>query len=74
MKLILRYNQSVSCTEVTKIGKIVSFVNFVRIASPCVGLYLSTLHGYFSYQDFWLNLNFPLEHQMKLVLIFKPFL
>ena len=44
----------------------VSFVNFARIASICVG----TLHGYFFHQDFWPNLNFPFEYQIKLVLIF----
>ena len=47
----------------------VSFVNFARIASLGVGFHLGTLHGYFFYQDFWPNLNFPLEYQVKLVLI-----
>ena len=47
----------------------VSFVNFVRIASICVGFHLGTLHGYFFHQDFWPNVNFPLEYQIKLVLI-----
>ena len=47
----------------------VSFVNFVRIGSLCVGFYLGTLHGYFFHLDFWPNLNFPLEYQVKLVLI-----
>ena len=46
----------------------VSFVNFARIASICVGFHLGTLQGYFFHQDFWPNLNFPLEYQMKLVL------
>ena len=47
----------------------VSFVNFARIASIYVGFHLGTLHGYFFHQDFWPNLNFPLEYQIKLVLI-----
>ena len=47
----------------------ISFVNFERIASICVGFDLGTLHGYFFHQDFWPNLNFPLEYQSKLVLI-----
>ena len=47
----------------------ISFVNFARIASICVGFDLGTLHGYFFHQDFWPNLNFPLEYQIKLVLI-----
>ena len=46
----------------------ISFVNFARIASICVGFDLGTLHGYFFHQDFWPNLNFPLEYQIKLVL------
>ena len=46
----------------------VSFVNFARIASICVGFHLGTLHGYFFHQDFWPNLNFPHECQIKLVL------
>ena len=46
----------------------VSFVNFARIASICVGFHFGTLHGYFFHQDFWPNLNFPLECQIKLVL------
>ena len=49
----------------------ISFVNFARIASICVGFDLGTLHGYFFHQDFWPNLNFPLEYQVKLVLTFK---
>ena len=55
----------------------ISFVNFARIASTCVGFDLGTLHGYFYHKDFWPNLNFPLECQIKLVLISllftKPF-
>ena len=46
----------------------ICFVNFARIASICVSFDLGTLHGYFSHQDFWPNLNFPLEYQIKLVL------
>ena len=46
----------------------VSFVNFAMIASICVGFRLGTLHGYVFHQDFWPNLNFQLEYQMKLVL------
>ena len=46
----------------------ISFVNFARIASICVGFHLGTLHGQFFYQDYWPNLNFPLEYQIKLVL------
>ena len=42
---------------------------FARIASICVGFHLGTLHGYFFHKDFWPNLNFPLEYQIKLVLI-----
>ena len=51
----------------------ISFVNFARIASICVGFDLGTLHGYFFQQDFWPNLNFPLEYQIKLVLIIFMF-
>ena len=47
----------------------ISFVNFARIASICVGFDLGTLHGYFFHKDFWPNLNFPLEYQIKLVSI-----
>ena len=47
----------------------VSFVNFARIASLCVGFHLGRLLGYFFHQDFWPNLNFPLECQIKLVLM-----
>ena len=46
----------------------VSFVNFARIAVTCVGFHLGTLHGYSFHKDFWPNLNFPLEYQIKLVL------
>ena len=46
----------------------ISFVNFARIESICVVLHLGTLHGYFFHQDFWPNLNFPLEYQIKRVL------
>ena len=48
----------------------VSFVNFARIASLCVGFHFGTLHGYVFHQDFWPNLNFQLEYQIKLVLSF----
>ena len=48
----------------------VSFGNFARTASLGVGFHLGTLHGYFFQQDFWPNLNFLLEHQIKLVLMF----
>ena len=58
--------ESVLCIEVTKIG--VSFVNFARIASICVGFHLGTLHGCLFHYDFWPNLNFPLEYQIKPVL------
>ena len=47
----------------------VSFVNFERIASICVDFRLGTLHRYFFHSGFWPNLNFPLEYQIKLVLI-----
>ena len=47
----------------------ISFVNFARIASICVGFHLGTLQGYFFHEDFWPNLNFPLECQIKRVLI-----
>ena len=46
----------------------VSFVNFARIASICVGFHFGTLHGYFFHEDFWPNLDFPLECQTKVVL------
>ena len=46
----------------------ISFVNFARITSICVVFHLGTLHGYFFHQDFWPNLNFPLEYQIKPVL------
>ena len=49
----------------------VSFVNFARIASICVGFHLGTLQGYFFQQDVWPNLNFSLEYQIKLVLSLK---
>ena len=49
--------------------KMISFVNFAGIASICLGFHLGTLHGYFFHYDFWSNLNFPLEYQIKLVLI-----
>ena len=45
----------------------VSFGTFARIASIIVGFHLSTLHDFFQ-SDFWPNLNFLLEHQIKLVL------
>ena len=47
----------------------IGFVNFARIANICVGFHLGTLHGYFFHQDFWPNLNFPLQYQIKRVLI-----
>ena len=49
----------------------VIFVNFASIASISVCFHLGTLHGYFLHQDFWPNLNFPLEYQIKLVLMSK---
>ena len=51
----------------------VSFVNFARIASICVGFHLGTLQGYFFHKHFWPNLNFPPEYQIKLVLITHHF-
>ena len=48
----------------------VSFVKFARIASIYVGFHLGTLHSYFFHLDFWPNLNFPLECQIKLVLTY----
>ena len=47
--------------------KIVSFVHFARIASSCESFHFGTLHGYRFHQDFWPNLNFLLEYQIKLV-------
>ena len=47
----------------------VSFGNFARIARHCVGFHLGTLHGYCFHYDYWPNLNFPFEHQRKLVLL-----
>ena len=41
--------------------------NLARIASLCKGFDIGALHGYFFHWDFWINLNFPLEHQIKLV-------
>ena len=48
----------------------VSFYNYARIASICVGFHFDILHGYFFHYDFWPNLNFPLEYQIKAVLSF----
>ena len=50
----------------------INSVNFARIASICVGFHLGTFHCYCFHQDFWPNLNFPLEYQIKLVLITIP--
>ena len=47
----------------------ISFVNFARIASICVGFHLGTLHGYFFHKDLWPKLEFLLEYQIKLVLM-----
>ena len=47
----------------------VSFLNFARIASICVDFHLVTLHGHFFHQDFWPNMNFALEYQIKLASI-----
>ena len=44
------------------------FGNFAGIASLFVGFHLGTLHSYFFHGDFWPNLNFRLEHQIKFVL------
>ena len=49
----------------------VSFVNFARIANLFVGFHFGTLHGYVFQQDFWPNLNFQVEYQIKLVLTLK---
>ena len=49
--------------------KIISFANFARITSICVGFHLGTLHGYFFPRNFRPNLNFLLEYQIKRVLI-----
>ena len=46
----------------------VSFVNFSRIASICVGFHLSTLKGYFFSLRLLAKFEFPLEYQIKLVL------
>ena len=51
----------------------VSFVTFAWIASICVGFYLGTLQSYFFHQDFWPNLKFQLEYQIKLVLVTLQF-
>ena len=37
----------------------VSFVNFARIASICVGFLLGTLHGYFFHQKLLAKSEFP---------------
>ena len=42
---------------------------FARIASLCEGFHLRTLHGYIFHQDFWPNLNFPLEQQIRTCLL-----
>ena len=47
----------------------ISFVNFTRIAIICVDFHLGTLHDYVFHQDFWPNFNFPLDYQIKLVLM-----
>ena len=47
----------------------VSFGNFARMASLCVGFHLRILHGNIFHKGFWPNLNLPLEYQIKLVLI-----
>ena len=59
--------ESVSCTEVAKIGENL-FGKFARIASLCVSFLVGTLHCYSFHPDFWPNLNFSLQHQIKLVL------
>ena len=38
----------------------------------CVGSDLGTLHGYFLHEFFGRNFNFPLEYQIRLVLIVNP--
>ena len=38
-----------------------------------MGFHPGTLHGYFLQQGFWPNLNFPLKHQIKLVLKLSHF-
>ena len=51
----------------------IRFVNFARIASLGVVFHLGTLDGYFFHEDFWPNLNFPLEYQIKRVLNISKF-
>ena len=43
----------------------VSFGNYARIASICVGFHFGTLHGYFFHLDFLPNLNFSLEYHIN---------
>ena len=52
----------------TKLGQMVCFGDFARMAGLCVGFHLDTLHGYLFHYDFSPNSNFPLEQQTKLVL------
>ena len=42
--------------------------DFAGIASLCMGFHLGTLHGYLFHKDFLPNLDFQLEHQIKIVL------
>ena len=37
----------------------VSFVNFARIASICIGFHLGTLHGYFFSERLLAKFEFP---------------
>ena len=51
-----------------KLGRMVIFGNFARIASLHVGFRLGALRCCFFHSDFWPNVNFLLEHQIKLIL------
>ena len=51
----------------------VSFVNFARIAVICEVFILVHCMATFFHEDFWPNLNFPLEYQIKLVLMIVNF-
>ena len=53
-----------------KLGENCQLWSFCEDSKPCASFHLGTLHGYFFHWDFWPNLNFLLEHQIKLVLNF----
>ena len=71
---LYKRKESVLCIEVTKIGeKMISFVNFARIASICVGFHLGTLHGYLFSQRLLAKFEFPARISNKTCLKLHPF-